>query len=175
MVQPYPQAESVLKDKDAVLALEWLQEVIVAIRTIRSERNIAPGKPLAVLFRKGKETDKTYYKTHHDLCHALAKIESAAWLSDEETPPPSASAFVGDLEIFVPLAGFLDKAEEISRLQREIIKLEKDLATIHNKLNNPQFVDKAPPMVVEKERARLNELSLIKEKLLAQIEEIEKF
>lgn len=174
MLQHYPQCDPTRKDEAAVQAMEWLMQVIVAIRTIRSERNIPPGKTLSVLFRKGKETDKNYYEAHHDLCHALAKLESVQWLADQETPPPAASAFVGDLEIFVPLADFMNKDEESARLNREIVKIQKDLDITHKKLHNPQFVDKAPADVVDKERARLKDMSLTLEKIKTQLEDIQK-
>jgi valyl-tRNA synthetase len=170
MLEAYPQTNAALRDETAVKELEWLKNIIIAIRTIRSEMNIAPGKLLKILLRKGTDTDKQYYKQHQHLLFSLAKIESAEWLSHDDTPPPSATAFPGHLEIFIPMAGFINKDEEAARLNREIGKLQKDLLVVQNKLKNPAFVDKAPADVVEKEKARLQEMTATLNKLQAQLE-----
>ena len=85
----------------------------------------------------------------------------------------SATALVGDMEILVPMAGFIDKDAEIGRLNKEIDKLTKEAARLNGKLNNANFVDKAPAAVVEKERAKLNEYSSALEKLEQQKQKIE--
>lgn len=175
MLSPYPQADKQLIDHDAVYALEWLKSVIVSIRTIRSEMNIAPGKMLPILLRKGTETDKTYYHAHQHLLFTLAKLESAQWLDAHITPPQSATAFIGELEIFIPLAGLINKEEEVARLNREISKLQKDHVGIQNKLANPQFVDKAPADVVAKERERLKNIEMTLDKLDQQLKEVMAF
>lgn len=174
MLEHYPQADMKLVDESAVKELEWLKNIIIAIRTIRSEMNIAPGKLLPVLLRKGSDVDQQYYSRQHHFLRTLAKIESCNWLAPDATPPQSATAFVGELEIFIPMAGFINKDEESARLNREIVKLQKDVTVIDNKLTNPQFVDKAPAEVVAKERARLQELTMTLAKLEGQLEALEK-
>jgi len=174
MLESYPQADNKLIHNDAMNELEWLKHVIIAIRTIRSEMNIAPGKLLPVLLRKGSEKDKTNYAAHKHLLFTLAKLESVNWLEAQTMPPQSATAFVSDLEIFIPMAGFINKDEETARLNREIGKTQKDHAMIANKLNNPDFVGKAPADVVAKERARLQELRLALTKLQEQIQALAK-
>jgi valyl-tRNA synthetase len=106
------------------------------------------------------------------LLKAIAKIESIEWLEDNINPPPSATAVVGDLEIFIPLAGFINPAEESARLTKEIGKLEKEQVSLSAKLQNPGFLDRAPGDVVEKERAKLNEINSALEKLTAQLNEL---
>lgn len=172
MLENYPQANAGLIDENAVSELEWLKNIIVSIRTIRSEMNVPPGKQVTVLFRKGNQSDRSHYEYNQRLLFTLAKISSLEWLADNAAPPQSASAFVGDLEIFIPMAGLINKDEETARLNREIAKLEKDLTAIENKLRNPQFVDKAPAEVVARERARQEELGNTLAKLKKQLEEV---
>lgn len=164
MLAPYPQANSDEIDEAAIQELEWMKNIIIAIRTIRSEMNIAPGKLLPILLRKGREHDKQFYQQHHLLLMALAKIKSINWLSPNEIPPLSASAFVGELEIFIPMSDFIDVHAESLRLDKEIQKIEKENQKIQGKLNNPEFIDKAPAEVVikEKERAQALEVTLVK-------------
>lgn len=169
MLEQYPQVDIKLQDENAVSELEWIKSIIIAIRTIRSEMNIAPGKLLPVLLRKGLDSDRAYYASHQHLLFSLAKLASVNWLNPTETPPESATAFVSELEIFIPMAGFINKEEETARLNREIIRLQKDLALTENKLKNPQFVDKAPADVVAKEQIRLKEMTTTMTKLESQL------
>ena len=130
MLEPYPIADNRQIDASAVKELEWIKNVIVSIRTIRSEMNIAPGKLLTVLFRKGTASDKNNFEQHKHLLLNLARLESITWLNATDAPPESATAIVGDLEIFIPLAGLINREEENARLSREIAKVQKDLQLI---------------------------------------------
>lgn len=172
MLEPYPKLEEKNKDEAACKEIEWLKGVIVAIRSIRSEMNIAPGKLLSIILRKGTPFDIENIRKHERLLSALAKIESISWIEAQVAPPPSATAFVGELEIFIPMADFINKEEELARLNREMAKVQKDLTLTENKLQNPQFVDKAPAEVVAKEKVRCEELKMTLEKLTKQVEEI---
>lgn len=172
MFANYPQVDVQIIDVDAVNELEWLKSIIIAIRTIRSEMNIAPGKPLPILLRKGTTADIANQIRHQLLLTTLAKIESINWLEDSESPPPSATAFVEKLEIFIPMAGFINKEEETARLNKEIIKLKKDLTVVQNKLENPQFVDRAPAEVIDKERKKLEDYLSLDVKLKQQLKQL---
>ena len=172
MLQPYPQFDAHCQNAKVEAELEWIKNIVIAVRTIRSEMNIAPGKSLPVLLQKGNAEDKTRYAAHKNLIHALAKFESATWLTAGETPPESATALVGELEILIPMAGLIDKKEESARLQREIGKLEKEIEKTTAKLQNPSFVDKAPPPVVAQEKERLQDFETNLSKLRNQLEKI---
>jgi valyl-tRNA synthetase len=172
MLQPYPVADLQLEDAQVDAELTWVQEVIVAVRTIRSEMNIAPGKPLPVLFNKGSQLDRKRFDSNQHLIVTLAKFASVQWLTAKDSIPESATALIGDLEILIPMAGLIDKTEESARLSREIAKLTKDSEHAEMKLQNPSFVDRAPADVVEKERKRLGELKTTLQKLQQQLEKI---
>jgi valyl-tRNA synthetase len=174
MMQAYPLFHAGMVDDKSEAELEWLKSVIVSIRTIRSEMNISPGKQLPILLRKGSATDKANVDHLKSMLVTLAKIESIAWIANDETPPPSASAFVGELEIYIPMAGFIDLEEETARLKKEMGKIEKDLTVVSNKLSNASFVDRAPVDVVEKEKARQSELTASLSKLEQQLDQLSK-
>lgn len=171
MLQSYPTVNNKLIDTNIECTLEKIKNIVIAIRTIRSEMNIPPSKTLVTLFRKGNKIRKII-ETHRQFLMTLAKIESIEWLDDSETPPPSASAFIDDLEIFIPMAGFINKEEESARLNKEIAKLSKELTHIVNKLKNPQFLDKAPPAVVAKEQEREKNLRDKLTKLSSKLDEL---
>ena len=91
-------------------------------------------------------------------------------MSESEEPPAAATALAGALEILVPMAGLIDKQAEIARLNKEIEKLDKEVARLTGKLNNANFVDKAPADVVAKEREKVlkqqQSLATLQEQLL---------
>lgn len=170
MLQPYPIVDEKKINPEATHAIDWLKNIIIAIRTIRSEMNISPAKWLPVLLKKGSDSDKQNYTTHHHLLNTLAKIESFDWLPTDTTPPPSATAFIGELEIYIPLAGFINKEEEMARLNKEIAKLEKDYVVVKSKLDNENYINKAPKEVIEKEKLRFSEIETTLSKLKIQLE-----
>lgn len=172
MLQSYPQFEASLQNKEIEAELEWVKNVVVAVRTIRSEMNIAPGKPLPVLFNKGTEDDRKRFSANQNLIMNLARLEKTTWLNANDAIPESATALVGDLEILIPMAGLIDKKEESARLEREIAKLKKETERAESKLQNPSFVDKAPQDVVAKERDKLAELKGTLTKLEQQLQKI---
>jgi valyl-tRNA synthetase len=172
MLQPYPTFNEKLKSSQIENELEWVKSIIVAVRTIRSEMNIAPGKPLSIFFRKGSKLDKEQYQANKHLIHTLGKFAEATWLQDNDIAPESATALLGDLEILIPMAGLIDKKEETARLNREIAKLSKETERAESKLHNPSFIDKAPADVVEKERNKLQELKSTLAKMQEQLVKI---
>ena len=172
MLQPFPQVDIASIDETVEADITWLQIVITGIRNIRGEMNIAPGKLLPVYLHKGSEQDNARLQQHHDLLKSLAKCDSITWLTEDATPPAAATALAGEMEILVPLAGFIDKAAETERLIKNIDKLCAELLKLQAKLNNPSFVNNAPPAVVDKTKLRIDEINVALTKLRAQQEKI---
>ena len=102
----------------------------------------------------------------------LAKLDTVSVLAAGDTPPPSVTQLVGDMEVLVPMAGLVDKDAELARLDKEIQKLDKDIQRLSGKLSNPGFTDKAPAAVVEKERDKLSQQQSALGKLQQQRETI---
>ena len=173
MMAAYPQAEEGKQDEAAEADVEWIKSVIVGIRNIRGEMDIAPSKALNILMRNGSEQDKARLQSNMNFLQKLAKLESVTWLNEGDDVPMSATALVGDMEVLVPMAGLIDKDAELARLQKEIDKVSKDLQRIQGKLGNESFVAKAPAAVVDKEKAKLADLTLTVEKLNEQKASIE--
>jgi valyl-tRNA synthetase len=152
MLQPYPLEDSTMKDSAAEAEVDWLKGVILAIRNIRGEMDIPPGKVIPVLFRNGNENDRQLLEGNRQYLTRLAKLESVQWLEADAELPPAATQLHGELEILVPMAGLIDTEAEIARLNKEIAKLQGVLEGITKKLANEKFVANAPAEVVEKER-----------------------
>ena len=164
MLCPYPEPVEDQIDSTSVSAIEWVKAVVVAVRNIRGELNIAPGKPLPLLFKNASDSDNALYQQTKTFIESLARIESVEWLSDEQAPP-AATQLVKELEVMVPLAGLIDTDAELARLDKEITKLDKEIGRLSGKLNNEKFVANAPEDVVAKEKEKLNTAQSAIEKL----------
>ncbi|NDL71253.1 valine--tRNA ligase [Vreelandella alkaliphila] len=165
MLQAWPEADESKIDEQATRDIEWLKGVIIAVRNIRAEMNIAPGKPLDVLLTKGKPEDVERLESNRHFLAKLAKLESATWLANPDDAPLCATQLVGDMEVLVPMADLIDKDAELKRLAKEIDKQDKLIGGIEKKLGNEGFIAKAPEAVVEKERGKLAEFQAAKKLL----------
>ena len=165
MHQAWPEADESKIDEQATRDIEWLKGVIIAVRNIRAEMNIAPGKPLDVLLTKGQPEDTERLEQNRRFLAKLAKLESVTWLANPEDAPLSATQLVGDMEVLVPMADLIDKDAELARLAKEIEKQDKLIGGIEKKLGNEGFIAKAPDAVIEKERGKLAEYQSAKKLL----------
>ena len=134
----------------AVAQLEQLKQWITAVRNIRAEYQIAPSKPLTLLFQGLSGRDETILSEQKALLLDIARIEDIQVLAHYATAPLSAKQVVGQAELMVPMAEFIDVAAETVRVSKQRAKLEQDLQRIQGKLNNANFVAKAPEAVVAK-------------------------
>ncbi|MEH6552083.1 MAG: valine--tRNA ligase [Pseudomonadales bacterium] len=168
MLQGYPCANNEMIDEQAEADISWIQQVILGIRNIRGEMNIAPGKLLPIYFKNGDSQSQRRLNENTQYLTRLANLESITWLNLADEAPMSATALAGEMEILVPMAGLIDKEAELARLDKETEKLNKEMQRIQGKLGNQSFIGKAPAEVVEKERNKLNELETAFSKLQQQ-------
>jgi valyl-tRNA synthetase len=165
--QRYPLAGELPRDATATSEIEWLKSVLTGLRRIRSEMNIAPGKPIPLLFAGGTAGDRARTSKFGAQIEFLARTESQRWLTADEAEPASATAIAGELKILIPLAGLIDVGAEKARLEREKKRVEGEAAKSSVKLAN--FGPKTPPMVIEQEKQRSKEfettLSALNEQL----------
>lgn len=168
MLQAFPEFDAALVDEQALNDLEWIKEVIVAVRNIRAEMNIAPGKPLEVILRGTDDNAKRRVSDNIGFLKAMGRLADIRPLAEGEEAPLSVNKLVNGAELLIPMAGFIDKDAELARLDKELEKVEKDITTLDSKLSNDGFVSRAPEAVVAKERERLATCLSAKEKLIAQ-------
>ncbi|PIE45132.1 MAG: valine--tRNA ligase [Gammaproteobacteria bacterium] len=170
MVQPFPQAEN-NTNADSVRATEWVREVLVGIRKIRSEMDIAPSKTVPVFIENASDADKAYIAEYGNILQKLGRMESFALLDDDA--PESAVALVGNMKLHIPLAGLIDKDAELARLDREIGKLQGSIDRLNGQLSNDKYVNNAPAELVAKSREQLAEQQVKISELIGQRERIE--
>jgi len=172
MLQPYPESDESKIDKDAEDELEWVKTFITGVRRIRSERDIDPRKPVAVKVKGGSELEQTWLNRNTLYLKEIGRVESITTI--DEAPDDAVIALAGEMTLLVPLADLIDPQAELTRLEKELEKLRKNSDSITKKLENKNFVDRAPGSVVEKERERLQENNVSIEKLEEQYQRISK-
>ncbi len=165
MVAPYPLLDARLRDEAAEKEMRPLVAAIEGLRNIRGESNVPPSTRVEAEIHCATDDVRATLERWREYVMPLAGL-SQLRVVRPGTKPAQAAAYVGpDMEIFVPLAGVIDLDEERSRLRKEIGRVESELTALSRKLENPNFVSRAPPDVVEKDRARVAELAARKAKL----------
>ncbi|MGC9385549.1 MAG: valine--tRNA ligase [Hydrogenovibrio sp.] len=157
MLQPYPISNEALVDETSEQELEWVKQVVMGVRKIRSEMDIAPSKKLAILLANPSSQDQQWLNRNQLFLQTLAKLNDIECLSNENDAPESAVALVGEMKILIPMAGLIDKDAEMARLEKEINRLSSEVKRISGKLSNENFVQKAPVDVVENEKQKLSD------------------
>ncbi|MCG5535444.1 valine--tRNA ligase [Ectothiorhodospira mobilis] len=172
MHRPYPAADPALQEAEAEREIEWVKQFILGMRRIRAEMDIPPGRPVPVVLSQWSANDQARLEASQGFIDFLGKPESITWLEPGGEEPESALALVGEMRLLIPLAGLIDKDAEITRLEKEVAKVQKNLDQCRGRLDNPSFVERAPAQVVDKERARVAELTASLRELEGQLEKI---
>lgn len=159
----WPAANPAWRDPELETRMTFLQEVVRGIRDLRSKYTIAPHARVQVRIRAAAEAASTL-QSWVDLLTTMAGLEAVAIGPDIQRSPDAATAVVGQVEVYIP--GVIDVDKERARLTKQREQLRGRLEGSRRKLANADFLRKASPEVVQKERDRLAECE-------AQIEHIE--
>ena len=159
MLAQWPAPDSDAVNVDAEAEMEWLKTIIVAIRTIRNEANIPPGDSLDIVLGNTVDTDLERIQRHKPSLEKLAKVSTIRAIQSDEDQMPVLSALAGTIEVMVPMAGVVDFAKELERLEKELTRLGGEQTRLTGKLSNEKFTARAPEHVVEAERAKLAEVT----------------
>ena len=171
MIAPYPRAAALAPDPEVDRFVTLVMAAVSAIRNIRGEMRIGPGTSLEVKIRPAGN-DTPVFSRHQALVEALARVTITV---DPAATRPKGSALgvVGDSELYVALAGIVDVAAERQRLQKEIKRTSDTIGFTRTKLARPDFVERAPAEIVEKEREKLAEQEALQAKLTASLSWLE--
>ncbi|MDI6852370.1 MAG: valine--tRNA ligase [Deltaproteobacteria bacterium] len=169
MVAPFPSPDDSLVNPEAEAEMELVMACITSIRNMRAEMNVPPASQVKILVYSPDRKLLEILQGHARVMGLLARVNAMEFAPGQPPPPASATAVIAvpeamqdrleggtkSLELVMPLAGIIDFREEERRLNREMDKLSRDLAQAQKKLANEDFLAKAPPDVVEKEKERL--------------------
>ena len=172
MLTPWPTVDDQLIDPQAEAEMGLIMNLTRAIRNIRAEAGVDPGRKVEAIFlaaadqQRILEENRLYLET----LSGLSKMEIRA--ASAEKPEKAMTAVVAGVEVYLPLAGMVDMELERKRLEKELANLEEERKRLTAKLANQQFVAKAPPAVVEKERKKLADLEVDYEKVQRRLAEL---
>ncbi|MCD6389815.1 MAG: valine--tRNA ligase, partial [Desulfobulbaceae bacterium] len=159
MTEAYPQVIPAWDNKEAEETTELLMGVISGIRNIRSEMGIHPSAGIDATVICADEKKNTRLTGHKDAVKAMTRLENLTIEKSGQCPKGAASYIFEDIEIIVPLQGYIDVKGEVAKLEKERAKLEKKLKQTSGKLNNKKFLANAPEEIVTKEKNKLEKFN----------------
>lgn len=157
IVSEWPKAKKTAIQNEVEASMQLLQEVISAVRTIRSRMNVPPSRKANILVRSPNGSTSVL-KEHETIIKSLARIDEMTLSDSLEKPAHSATAVIREMEIFVPLEGLIDLDVERNRLNKRLGELDRHVTEVDRKLRNEDFLERAPEKVVERERGKLADM-----------------
>ncbi|MDI6725937.1 MAG: valine--tRNA ligase, partial [Smithellaceae bacterium] len=158
MISPYPAFDPALVDEEAAREMTLIMDIITVIRNIRGEMEIPPAKKLHVFVSIPEDVSRrvisagSHYITHQ------ANLASLTVENDLAEPKGSITGIVGACRIYVLLEDTIDLAKKRAKIEKELSRADKDLEQSSKKLANRDFLAKADPQVIEKEREKHRDL-----------------
>ncbi len=172
LISSWPESDESRVDPDAVDRFGEVQKMISSIRHIQADMNLPTGSSIN-LYLNTNDSDRTkQLKESEWIFRKFLKIETFKAETGMKKPAASASAVVGETEIYLPLEGLIDLEKERDRIRKEISQAEGFLKSVEKKLTNAKFVENAPDEVVERERNKKKDAGERLEKLNALLEEL---
>ncbi|MCC3144194.1 valine--tRNA ligase [Halanaerobium sp. Z-7514] len=168
----WPEKDITKLEKEAESKMELIMSVIKAVRNIRNEMKVNPGRRIKALLAAPEEK-AAVLEEGREYLENLARIKELTIADDQlERPEKVSTSIVNEVEVILPLEGMIDLDKEIKRLEKEIEEVEFEIQRAQGKLNNDGFVNNAPSDLVEGEKAKLKEYKEKKEKLIERKEEL---
>jgi valyl-tRNA synthetase len=169
-ISSYPSFNSDEIYEEAFEEIEYIKEVIVAIRNLRAIVGVHPSKTVSIILIPD---NKDIFEITQANKNSISNLGKAALdISQKERPRRAISQVIDGLQVFLPIEGLIEVEKEVQRIKREISKVMKEVEQAQKKLSNPDFLERAPEDVVEKEREKFEELSLKKRKMEEALEKL---
>jgi valyl-tRNA synthetase len=169
---PWPRTQGDHIDDALEQSLEQIQNVVTAVRAVRAELNVPPGKKSDLYIRVNGEEFGTLLENHIDYFRSLIRVKNLHAGVDVKKPPLSASTVISGAEIYVPLEGLIDIEVEKARLEKELKNLGVQLEKTSKKLANADFRANAPGDVIEREELKKEDYQERIERLNKNLEQI---
>ncbi|MFS8775454.1 valine--tRNA ligase [Synechococcus sp. W65.1] len=172
-VQPYPTPDPSWVNPQLEREFGLVTQVITSLRNLRAEAGLKPHQTIAALLVTEDPEEQRILTAAQAYIRELAKVESLEIAGSLATEPRQvAAAVVGTVQVLVPLAGLVDVEALRAKLQKDLAKLEKEAQGIRTRLENPTFLSRANPEVVQASRKQLAELEAQRQLLQARLEKL---
>ena len=170
ILERWPAFELGLRDETTANEIDWVIRLITGVRSVRAEMNVPAGAKIPAIIVGLEEKDRGWLVEHKKLVCRLARISD---ISIDKSIPSDAVQLVHDnVTIFLPLAAVIDLDAEKNRLDKEMKKAVAEIDKLQKKLDNEQFLKKAPAEVIEEQRSRLVSENRVKNKLASALERL---
>ncbi len=156
---------ALVHDHDAESQMKLITDIITGVRNIRGEMDLPPALELTVELQSEDKKVRTTVAEHRDIILSLARVKGLSIVEPGKKPASAATTIIEGGTLFVPLEGIIDFEKEAERLQKRINKVNADLLPVVKKLNNEDFLKKAPADVVAGAREKQDLLHLTLRKL----------
>lgn len=173
LTSSWPSYDEALIDDCAIKQMEWLQEVITEIRSVRADMNVPAGAKIDLLVKDADDQMKYGFEAYGDVLMRMARLNSIEFVSD--VPKGSLQTVAGGANLVLPIAEIIDLDAERARLQKAIGKIDQDIQKVDAKLGNEKFVANAPEDVIEEQKSRKSEALEKREKLDSALKQLQSF
>ncbi|HEX7056247.1 MAG TPA: valine--tRNA ligase [Bacilli bacterium] len=168
----WPKVEANREDAAAFREMELLKEIIRSVRNVRAEVNVPMGKKIGLMLKPENAEVWQLIRQNEEYIRRFANTSTLVVDTALSAPDKAVTAVISGVELFFPLSGLIDIAQEIERLEKELETLTFEVERVSKKLANENFVAKAPAKVVAEERAKHLDYTGKREKVLARIAEL---
>jgi len=165
MAARFPQRTEFIYKEKSIKEMDLIKEVIIGIRNIRGEMNIPPKKYVKIVIDVKGAKEKEILKNNFSYITSLAKVESIDVVSDMGKPDSSATYVFSDIQVHILLKGLINYDDERKRIYKGIKKVEKEMEISKKKLSNRDFLNQAPPHIVENVKEKVQHMSMKLDKL----------
>lgn len=169
----WPKPVAAFEAEGAVREMGQLMDIIRSVRNIRAEVNVPMSKKVELLIKPGSEEQFQVLAHNEEYLQRFCSTSSLQIGLGLEAPDKAMTAVVTGAELFLPLAGLIDITQEIARLQKELQTLNAEVERVEKKLGNEGFVAKAPAKVIEEERAKQQDYSDKRDKVVIRLAELQ--
>ncbi|PIK89072.1 valyl-tRNA synthase [Synechococcus sp. 65AY6A5] len=172
-VQPYPTPDPSWVNPQLEREFGLVIQTISSLRNLRAEAGLKPHQTIAAFLVTADPDEQRILTTAQAYIRELAKVESLEITGSlARDPKQVAAAVVGTVQVLVPLAGLVDVEALRAKVQKDLAKLEKEAQGIRARLENPNFLSRANPEVVQASREQLAELEAQMQLLQARMEKL---
>jgi valyl-tRNA synthetase len=172
IITSWPSVDKKWINKSSEHEMKILKNLITSVRTIRSQMNVPPNK-LCNMVVQCNTKQKSILNSYSLIIESLAKIDNIEMTEDAKKPSQSATAIVDNMEIFIPLHGIIDFDLEKDRLQKRINELKMHLVNVKKKLENKDFLNRAPENIILHEKEKKDNMILELDKITKNLEMIQ--
>lgn len=168
----WPTENPAFESPDAVREMELLMDAIRSVRNIRSEVNVPMSKKVELLIKPASSETQSILQRNEEYLKRFCNTSLLQIDAEMAAPEKAMTAIITGAELFLPLAGLIDIAQELVRLDKELQSLHGEVERIEKKLGNEGFVAKAPAKVIEEEKAKLADYADKRDKVIARLAEL---